>query len=153
MVSSLNEIIDKLYIGNRYSLEYADQFALIVNCTQHEHQGLAPDRAVGVPIIDESKTIRIPIDDIPEESDHLTALLKDTDVLNKIHYTLNNGNKVLVHCNAGRQRSCATVACYLIKYYKITPIQAVSYIKSKRREAFFGYVNFYNTINNMYINK
>lgn len=149
----MDEIINNLYIGNRYSLEHADQFALIVNCTQPEHQGLALDRAVGVPIIDESKTVRIPIDDIPEESDHLTALIKDTDILNKIHDTLNKGNKVLVHCNAGRQRSCATVACYLIKYYQLTPIQAVSYIKSKRKEAFFGYVNFYNTINNMYINK
>ena len=139
----MDEIIDNLYIGNRYSLEHADQFALIVNCTQPEQ----------VSIIDESKTVRIPIDDIPEESDHLTALLKDTDILNKIHNTLNKGNKVLVHCNAGRQRSCATVACYLIKYYQLTPIQAVSYIKSKRKEAFFGYVNFYNTINNMYINK
>jgi protein-tyrosine phosphatase len=139
----MDEIIDNLYIGNRYSLEYADQFALIVNCTQPEQ----------ISIVDESKTVRISIDDIPEESDHLTALLKDTDILNKIHNTLNNGNKVLVHCNAGRQRSCATVACYLIKYYQLTPIQAVSYIKSKRKEAFFGYVNFYNTINNMYINK
>jgi protein-tyrosine phosphatase len=139
----MDEIIDNLYIGNRYSLEHAYQFALIVNCTQPEQ----------ISIIDESKTIRIPIDDIPEESDHLTALLKDTDVLHKIHDTLNKGNKVLVHCNAGRQRSCATVACYLIKYYQLTPIQAVSYIKSKRKEAFFGYVNFYNTINNMYINK
>jgi len=139
----MDEIINNLYIGNRYSLEHADQFALIVNCTQPEQ----------VPIIDESKTIRITIDDIPEESNHLTALLKDTDVLNKIHNTLNKGNKVLVHCNAGRQRSCATVACYLIKYHQLTPVQAVSYIKSKRREAFFGYVNFYNTINHMYINK
>jgi hypothetical protein len=139
----MDEIINNLYIGNRYSLEHADQFALIVNCTQPEQ----------VPIIDESKTIRITIDDIPEESNHLTALLKDTDVLNKIHNTLNKGNKVLVHCNAGRQRSCATVACYLIKYHQLTPVQAVSYIKSKRKEAFFGYVNFYNTINNMYINK
>lgn len=149
MKEPLDEIIHNLYIGNRYSLDYASQFAFIVNCTKPEQ----------VPIIDESKTVRLPIDDIPEESDHLTRLIRENNILEKIHQYLHpssvtsNGNKVLVHCNAGRQRSCATVACYLIKYYNMTPIQAVQYIKSKRKEAFFGYVNFYNTLNTMYINK
>lgn len=135
-----NEIITNLYIGNRYSLNKSHQYGLIVNCTP-------PGQA---PVVDISKTIRVPVDDIPEEDDHLCELIHSLHILQKIHEQLSAGNKVLVHCMAGRQRSCAIVACYLIKYHNMTPVQTVQFIQSKRREAFFGSVNFHKTINSFY---
>jgi protein-tyrosine phosphatase len=57
---------------------------------------------------------------------------------------------VLVHCFAGAQRSCATMACYLMKYHNATPEQAIDYIKSQRAVAFFGNVNFVNAIEEFY---
>jgi hypothetical protein len=35
----------------------------------------------------------------------------------------------------------------------MTPIKAVEYIKSKRPEAFFGSINFANTINKIYMER
>lgn len=39
---------------------------------------------------------------------------------------------VYVHCKAGRTRSTTLVACYLMKFYNMTPPQAVSFIIQKR---------------------
>ena len=72
------------------------------------------------------------------------------DVLEKINTAINNNNKVLVHCYAGQQRSCAVVACYLIKYNNMNPYTAVNYIKMKRRIAFFGEINFIAAIINFF---
>jgi hypothetical protein len=48
------------------------------------------------------------------------------------------------------QRSCAVVACYLMKYYDITPYTAICHIKMKRSCAFRGGVNFQNALNKYY---
>lgn len=133
-----DEIIDNLFIGSATSLTHSDNFDLIVNCT--------PDIFIKNP----DNTIRIPIRDDPHESNKLLQLLKDTDVLEKINKTINNKQKVLVHCYAGQQRSCAVVACYLIKYNKMNPYTAVKHIKTKRRIAFFGEVNFISAIVNFF---
>ena len=81
----------------------------------------------------------------------LLLLINTTNILNTIHKKVLNKEPVLVHCSAGRQRSCAVVACYLIRFYNMTPLEAVDYIKSKRKVAFFGAINFSNTINQFYI--
>jgi protein-tyrosine phosphatase len=54
-----------------------------------------------------------------------------------IFSNIENKRSVLVHCSMGIQRSCTVVACYLIKYYKMTPGEAIKCIKSKRPIAFF----------------
>jgi protein-tyrosine phosphatase len=138
ILNAYDKICDNLYLGNKdAALNTSQMFTLIVNCTKTEVD--FPPNC--------TNCIRIPVDDTPDESDSLLQLLSSTHVLQNIH---NHMGPVLVHCRAGRQRSCAVVACYLIRYYNMTPIQAVSYIKSKRPEAFFGSINFANTINHFY---
>jgi hypothetical protein len=44
------------------------------------------------------------------------------------------------------QRSCAVVACYLVKHEIMTPDESVAFIKMKRPIAFEGGVNFIETI-------
>ena len=136
-----NEIVDNLFIGNIHASQlYSDKFALIVNCSKD------------IPFSLKSRQkIRIPINDDPSEMNTLLNYMKNTDVLQKIHYNVTHKNPVLVHCHAGMQRSCAVVACYLIKYYKnITPQLAIEYIRSKRNVAFFGGVNFLRTLEMFY---
>lgn len=136
-----NEIVKYLYVGGVGALKTGDEFSMIVNCTRNSN----------IPFPDYCKNcVRIPIDDNPNDCEKLLILMKDTEVLRKIHNSIINKETVLVHCFAGMQRSCALVACYLIQYYNITPEKAIEYIKSKRKIAFFGEVNFLKAIQQIY---
>jgi protein-tyrosine phosphatase len=129
-----DEIIEYLYIGSASALNHSEKFNLIVNCTTNVY------------IKTSVNTIRIPIYDDPYDTNLFLQLLDDTNVLEKIHTSINNKEPVLVHCYAGQQRSCALVACYLIKYKNMTPDTAINYIKQKRRVAFIGNVTFISAI-------
>jgi len=133
-MTSHNHIINNVYIGNRNSIEDHANFSLIINCTKTD---------VAFPKDCSAVCIRLPIEDIPDEAERLYYLIHHNNILEKIYTNVGN---VLVHCNAGRQRSCAVVACYLIKYHNMKPDDAISFIKSRRREAFFGSINFWDTI-------
>ncbi|CAB3987845.1 phosphatidylglycerophosphatase and -tyrosine phosphatase 1 [Paramuricea clavata] len=43
-----------------------------------------------------------------------------------------------VHCKAGRGRSAALVACYLMEMYQLTPPEAIDILKSKREQTLLG---------------
>ena len=130
-----DEIIEYLYVGSASALNHSEKFNLIVNCTNNVFFTNKNEN-----------TIRIPIDDDPYENKLFLQLLDDTNVLEKINTSINNKEPVLVHCYAGQQRSCALVACYLIKYNNMTPNTAINYIKQKRRVAFIGAVTFISSI-------
>ena len=137
MYPYFQEIINYLYLGNSKSLEYS-KFDLIINCTK--------ENQVPFPTHYPTECIRIPIRDDPSEYNNLLQILLNTDVLEQIHNQITNKKKVLVHCLMGQQRSCAVVACYLIKYRNLTPEESINFIISKRPIAFFGAVNFLQTI-------
>ncbi len=148
MMQDMNEIIPFLFLGNRKSLElHHNKFSMIINCT--------PD----IPFPDSYNScnscencIRLCVKDDPFESVKLYQLIKETNVLEQIHNKIINSQNVLVHCSMGVQRSCAVVGCYLIKYYNLTPNEAIKYIKTKRPIAFFGQVNFRDTLEVIYKN-
>ena len=121
-MSSYNEIVNKLSLGSASALIHQGMFALIVNCTKS---------LIGAP-----GSVRVPIDDDESECDNLIKRLRETNVLERINDALSKGQSVLVHCYAGVQRSCAVVACYLIRYHQMTPESAIAFIKSKREVAF-----------------
>ena len=137
MYPYFQEIINYLYLGNSKSVEYS-KFDMIVNCTK-ENQVPFPTHYI-------TKCIRIPIKDDPSEYNNLLQILLNTDVLEQIHNHITNKKQVLVHCVMGQQRSCAVVACYLIKYRNLTTEESINFIISKRPIAFFGSVNFLQTI-------
>jgi hypothetical protein len=96
--------------------------------------------------------IRLPVHDSPDECETLLSLVYETRVLEQMHDFIMKDRSILVHCFAGMQRSCALVACYLIKYHHMKPDEAIEYIKSKRPIAFFGQINFIRMINMFYVN-
>lgn len=135
-----NMILPNLYIGNsRAAQNLGNLFTMVVNCT--------PD----LPFHPDTKTqIRIPVYDDPNHAQRMYNYILQTNVLDKIHEEIRRGGHILVHCHQGMQRSCAIVACYLVKYYNVHPNQAVQYIQSKRRIAFYTGVNFKETILTVY---
>ncbi len=135
-----DDIIDYLYLGNMNAVNTNEiDFSLIVNCSKD----LAfPNNA--------KECIRNPINDDPADSDSLLELIENTDVLYKINNYVKNNKYVLVHCRAGMQRSCALIAIYLIKYYKMKPDAAIEYVKYRRPVAFLGFVNLESAINGFY---
>ena len=140
--NSYNKIIENLYIGSAAALRYLEHFSFIVNCTKD------------IPLPKNHKNvIRIPVDDDVVESDVFITLINDTNVLERIHYGLFHKKPVLVHCYAGSQRSCALVACYLIKYCHMNVDEAVVFIKSKRSCAFYDEVRFISILENIYNKK
>ena len=68
------------------------------------------------------------------------------EIIYKVHKERVSGNRILVHCAAGMQRSAAVVAMYLISQYRCTTDEAIAYIKSRRPIAFYGNANFYESI-------
>lgn len=141
MENPFDEIVDYLFVGNAKSLEL-QKFDMIVNCTKDIH----------FPTYSEVKCFRIPVNDSPDEWNKLLYEIHNTLVLEHMDYHIRNKRSVLVHCSMGIQRSCALVACYLIKYYGWTPTETIGYIKEKRPIAFFGNVHFLQTMNEFYHN-
>jgi protein-tyrosine phosphatase len=140
-MNDYNEIITGLFVGNKNAIESHefDDTSLIINCT---HDIPIPDKY--------TNHIRLSVKDDPYESDTLFTLLSTTDVLYRMHSSLSHNIRIIVHCSMGIQRSCAVVACYLIKYNNMTPSDAISYIRTRRPIAFFGQVNFIKTLERVY---
>lgn len=141
MDSPFHEIINFLYLGNAQSVK-ARKFNMIVNCTKEDE--------IAFPTYYEPLCMRLSIRDDPAEANSLVQQINDSHVLEQIDFYLKNKQSVLVHCFMGMQRSCAVVACYLVRYYNSTPAQAIAYIKSKRPIAFLGNVNLLAAIENYY---
>ena len=131
-----NLIINNLYLGNKKAI-YSNEilYSLVVNVTSD------------VPFDNICKNnIRISIQDDPLEYNKLYNLIEENKILEQIHKHLINIENVLIHCHMGMQRSCAVVACYLIKYHNLEINEAIEFIKSKRSIAIFGNVNFIETL-------
>ena len=136
-----NKITDELYIGNANSIKSASHFDLVVNCTTDMRE---PKQC--------AQYIRVAIMDLPcdEAYKHALEVINKTDVLNNIHLAVTKKKRVLVHCYAGEQRSCAIVACYLCKYQYMSPSEAIAYIQERHTNAFNGGVNLIHVIEEIY---
>ena len=88
------------------------------------------------------KQYRIPIDDNLQAEEIRNMSLWSQETVYKLLEEHNKGNKILVHCFAGMQRSAAVVAMYLIATKGMTWHQAISYIQGIRPIAFRPSPNF-----------
>lgn len=81
--------------------------------------------------------LRVPVYDSKEKRD-VNKMKEYLHVVTEFIYkiTVIENRNILVHCALGRQRSCAAVAAFLIKYHKMTPIDAMRYIVQRKPDAF-----------------
>ena len=131
-----HEIIPRLWLGNaRASMDETfirqNNIVVVFNCTKN-----LPFSPI-IPI-----KYRIPVDDNLEEEEIRNMELWSGEIALKIMTEYLDGKNVLVHCMAGMQRSAASVAFMLIAYMKLRALDAMSFIKEKRRVAFFPRANF-----------
>jgi dual specificity phosphatase 12 len=89
---------------------------------------------------------RVPVDDNLEEEEIRNLELWAGEITFKLirHYTA--GHRILVHCFAGRQRSAASVAFFLIAFKRMRTEEVIPFIKSKREVAFYPRPNFIKSI-------
>ncbi|KAG6658345.1 hypothetical protein I3843_04G144100 [Carya illinoinensis] len=76
------------------------------------------------------------------EIDHLVIPTRDylfapsfVDINRAVEFIQENascGRTTYVHCKAGRGRSTTVVLCYLVRYKRMTPIDALEYVRSRR---------------------
>ncbi len=99
---------------------------------------------LGITVV--ANMIRIPDEDIagPDGVEYYMlpiadGKIKDLGSLNRLADRLLQrileGHKVLVHCNAGRNRSGLLSALVVRRYYKISGQEALNYVRSKRPRA------------------
>lgn len=138
-----HEILPGLWLGNRGASQDIDflrekHITAIFNCTKDIpfRQGVHPNM----------HQYRIPLDDNLESDEIRNLEHWAWEVAYKIAKEHSAGNRILVHCHAGMQRSAASVAIYLIATHRCTTEEAIAYIKSRRPIAFYGNVNFYKSI-------
>lgn len=134
----MSEIVPSLWLGGAgEARELSPGMAMVVNCTD--------DQPFWNPA---ARNFRLSVRDTGEvqESVKLYNMLSDDVLFETIEATLNAGQHVLVHCRAGQQRSAAVVACYLVWKAGVDPFHAMSMVRAKRPEAFFGGANFIDTI-------
>lgn len=137
----MTEIINNLYLGSQNDARLmTNEVRMVINCS------------TDIPFYSEALAdtilIRLPIEDNGDQRQYkiLYDNIEDDEIFKCIDEVLSKNKKVLVHCKHGQQRSCAFVTCFLIWKYNLDIFDAIKYIKTQRKEAFFGSVNFMDAI-------
>ena len=135
-VPKANEIVPGIWLGDRNAAKddkwlQQNNITVVFNATK--------DLPFSTII---KKQYRIPVHDNlqPEEIRNMT--LWSQEAVYRVLEEHNKGNKILVHCAAGMQRSAAIVAMYLIATRGMTWQQAITYIQHIRPIAFRPSPNF-----------
>jgi hypothetical protein len=141
MEANAHEIIPRLWIGNLHASQStqfirSNNINTVFNCTKT--LPYHPD----IP-----NKYRVPVDDNLQEAEIRNMELWSGEIALKLIKEYQANNTILVHCHAGMQRSCASVAFFLIAYKKMKADEAIKFIKSKRPIAFHGGANFGRAIN------
>jgi len=89
---------------------------------------------------------RVPLDDNLEQVEIRNAGLWSYEIAYKLMKHYATGDRILVHCMAGRQRSACCVAMFLILKNQWTADQAMRHIKGIRSVAFMPQPNFLGSI-------
>ena len=135
-----HEILPGLWLGNKGASQdqawlQSKQISVIFNCTKD------------LPFVNTSMSLyRIPLDDNLEPSEIRNLEHWSWETVYKLMAEQKKGNKILVHCFAGMQRSAAVIAIYLVAMFRCTTAEAIAFIKQRRPIAFHSNANFYNSI-------
>jgi len=135
-----NEIIERIWLGDYHSSQdetflRGNHIDVVFNCTKDlPFKMIAPTQ------------YRVPLDDNLEEVEIRNAGLWSYEIVYKLMKHWTAGDRILVHCMAGRQRSACCVAMFLILQKQMRTEQAIQFIRSKRPVAFMPQPNFLESI-------
>jgi protein-tyrosine phosphatase len=117
----------------------------VVNCTPSLPNHFSCDPKV--------QYLRVPVHDSLESRD-IASLQKYLPVachfIHKVRFL--EDTPVLVHCQAGKQRSATVVAAFLIMFYACTPQSAMRLLLERKQDVFHNgkHVNFAGALNRFY---
>ena len=135
-----NEIIDRVWLGDYHASQdetflRSNHIDVVFNCTKD-----LPFKMIA------KHQYRVPLDDNLEEVEIRNAGFWSYEIAYTImkHYLA--GDRIFIHCMAGRQRSACCLAMFLILHKHSTTDQAIQFIRSKRPVAFMPGPNFLESI-------
>lgn len=149
-LTSYNKVANRLYLGNFQAAKDKQFFKdknikAVLNCTMDIPNHFANNKEI--------EYMRIPVEDSLKEKDFEKMYQYMPVIVEFINKHLNlQKNNIFIHCWAGRQRSCISIAAYLVAKHGMTPHEACKLILDKRPEAFhFGKsLNFDGSLNKFY---
>lgn len=152
-LSSYNKVMNKIYLGNFQAAKDKDFFKnknikAVLNCTRDIPNHFAHNKDI--------EYMRIPVEDSLKDRDYNLMYQYMPCIVEFIHkHTVLQGQNILVHCWAGRQRSAISIAAYLVDKHGLNPHDACQLVMNKRPEAFhFGQsLNFDQALNKFYRTK
>lgn len=130
MCGEMSLIVPGLFLSCfRQAETLVDSDTFVVNCTSD------------LPMLSKNG-LRIDVEDNgrPDETRRMIGLLPKAIL--HIHEQLTAGNKVVVHCTDGMQRSPAVVAAYLVAKRRMTAWEATEHVQRCHPEAFFWEARF-----------
>ena len=138
VLSALNKILPNLWLGSEHALT----------------SSILKSRNIGVVFTITPKVYTIPkcvhthfqvsiYDDVSQNS--LMRLIIN-DITYNVHRSLTEHYNVLIHCEAGIQRSSTVCCAYLMKYHNMSLFESLHYIKMCRPIAFSDQPTFINTL-------
>lgn len=116
-------IIPGIWIGDLKSMSYIN--------SSFCHDKWAVVSLIDVDPSHLERHIIIPIED-RSDIDITSCLAQITTF---IHNAIKDGFNVLIHCHSGLSRSVAIVCSYLMCYHKMSAIESILFVKSKRKDA------------------
>jgi dual specificity phosphatase 12 len=135
-MDNAHKIIDNIWLGNVHAaldekfLE-DNNIKTVFNCTKNYPFHVSVRRQY-----------RVPVDDSLQDEDIRNLELWSFEIVTKMMNEYKMGNTMLVHCAAGIQRSASSVAMFLMAAFKMSPDEAIQFIKERRPVAFKPAVNF-----------
>lgn len=135
-----HEIIPGLWLGNRAAAVDDDflarhQISTVFNCTK--------DTPFNPRI---PRQYRLPVDDNLQAEEVRNMTLWSQEAVYKVLSEYNRGNRILIHCYAGVQRSAALTAMTLIAMKGMSCQDAMAHIQRIRPIAFRPAANFQTSI-------
>jgi rhodanese-related sulfurtransferase len=165
MASNISSILDGLYIGNYNSsldehILKTFNIHVIVNCTENKEKINKKDLNMKCSNKNTIKNLilcdcfacrdivyhQIHMSDSYEINNLQFLSEKYINIIDTIDKHVQNNKNILIYCDHGAQRSPAIAALYLILKYNVCVQSAIMFIKNNRQLAFFGKVNYLNTL-------
>lgn len=67
-----------------------------------------------------------------KEGEYIENIKLFDNAIKRVAGWIGNNETVFVHCRVGRGRAPLFAMCYLMKYYKLHPLEAIIFVQSKR---------------------